>query len=833
MGCPLSLDTQENLFKVKKPYQYIDSEYLSFNKDFETAKVRLVFAFPDKYEIAVNNLGQKILYAAVNSQENCMADRVYAPDFDYRKILSEQNIPLAALESKKNVKDFDIAAFSLQYELAFPTMLEMLRLSGIPLKRENRNGDFPLIIAGGPCCYNPEPVEDFIDLFMIGDGEELIIELIEKYSQLKNTQLSKEEIIKELSKLEGVYSPQERNKTRKRIYDISKDNSVLRAPVPHSLSLADRVVLEIRRGCGRMCRFCQAGHTNLPVRERKASDIINIVKKSLELTGYGEYTLLSLSSNDYSNIESVIEELSSELNDKKISVSLPSQRIDRFSAKLARLVNGVHSRTVTLAPEAGSQRLRNVINKNITEEQIISTVNECYQNGFSNIKLYFMIGLPTETAGDIKEMAELLKKIKYKGKELRNNLNLKSDLNLTCTVSVFVPRPFTPFQWCKQESQQVIKEKITYLFECIRGLKGIKINYSDGYTSAFEAALARGDRKYNNFILALHKKGVYLSSWSENVDKDLWETTAIECGFDINEDSQKEFLTEEELHWDIIDTGIDKDWLIKQHDSAMNAESAVPCEFNCVSCGVCKNLKTHKHVDENYVFTPKTKQLENSEKKSFRYRLKLAKRSEMRYTSHLDWQNTIIKMLYRSGFDLCFTQGYNPSPKFSLGVPLPIFAESECELVDIELYSDVSNEVLIEKLNSVLPPLVRVLSAERSEKQAAAIDVLAQWAEYLIYPLKENVLKKEDLLYIKDNISSSNKIFIEKISKKGIKKLVEIKQSIKSAEVFDNKLKVILKTGKSDEIPALRPDDLMKYYDDQTVFRIIRTAFFDKDMNRL
>ena len=833
MTSPISTDFQCLLYKVKKPYQYIGEEYFSCNKDFDTADVKMVLAFPDKYEVAISNLGQKILYDVVNSTDSFMADRVYAPDIDFRNILKENNQPLYALESKRQVKAFDIVGFSLQYELAYPTVLEMLSLSNIPLKREERAEDDPIIAAGGPGCFNPKPMQDFIDIFMIGDGEEVIIELMSKYKELKEQNKARNEIIKELSNIEGIYAPQYPKITKKRIYDISKSNKAPKAPIPYSSSVHDRTIIEIRRGCGRMCRFCQAGHINLPIRERKAQDIIDMVKTSTKQTGYDEYSLLSLSSNDYANIENVIETLSPEMHKRKVSVSLPSQRIDRYSTKLAQLVRDVRATTATLAPEAGSQRLRNVINKNLTEDQIIDTILNCYKNGFSNIKLYFMIGLPTETYEDLDEMAELFRKIRYRSKQIKQELELSNGLTLTCTVSIFVPKPFTPFQWCSQNSQTVIREKIKYLLEQTNKIKGVKINYHNSFTSKVECALSRGDEKYNNFFLSLHKKGVYLSTWDENVDKNLWETTARESGFDIDEDAQKSYSLEEELPWDIIDAGLNKKWLKAQYNNAMQANNITPCEFNCVNCGVCKNLKTHKVIDKPFEPEINNNTEEKETRQPIKYRLKISKMNEMRYISHLDWQNTLTKTLYRSGLDLCFSQGFNPTPKFSLGVALPIFIESECELTDIEIYNDTDEQTLISKLNNVLPKDIRVLSANKIDKNTQSIDIIAQWAMYTFTPLKTGILKNEDLLYIRDKISSSNEIFIEKINKKGIKKLVNIKPAIKSIDVNENTLQMILKTGQSDEIPSVKPEDVIKLYKPDVEFRIIRKAFYDKDMNRL
>ncbi len=829
----LPTEMQCSLYKVMKPYRYTGGEYLSWNKDFESAQVKLALAFPDKYEIAISNLGQKILYDKVNRDERFLADRIYAPDNDFRQILTDKKELLSALETKKPAKEFDILGFSLQYELAYPAMLEMIKLSGIEINRNNRKETDPIIAAGGPCCFNPSPVEDFIDIFMIGDGEELIIEILENYKKLKEKNISRAEIIKELAKIEGIYAPSLRNKAKKRIYDISKDNTIVQSPVPYSSGVHDRSIIEIRRGCGRMCRFCQAGHVTLPIRERKAQDVIKMVKDSTLKSGYDEYSLLSLSSNDYTNIESVIEELSCEMNKRKVSVSLPSQRIDRYSQKLAQMVRTVRATTVTLAPEAGSQRLRNVINKNLTEEQIINTVLNCYKNGFSGIKLYFMIGLPTETLSDLDEMVELFRKIKYKSKEIKKELELKDTLNLTCTVSIFVPKPFTPFQWFGQNRREEIKNKIGYLLDKVKPLKGVKINYHNSFTSKLECALTRGDKRFNKFIYELHKKGVYLSTWDENVDKQLWEDTAKECGIDLDYEAQRQYDLNEELPWDIIDVGIDKSWFIEQYNNALNAKNITPCEFNCVNCGVCKNLKTHKVTDKPYTAATKDDIKNSEERTPVKYRLKLTKENEMRYISHLDWQNTIIKMLYRSGLDLCFSQGFNPTPKFSLGIALPIFVESKCEMIDIEIYNKIPENELTEKLNSVLPDNIRVLESKEIEKSMPAIDITAQWAKYSFEPLKEGILKKEDLVYIKEKISSSEEILLEKINKKGVKKLINIRPSINSIDADEKRIYMILKTGQSDEIPSVKAEDVIKSYIKDVDFRIIREEFYDKDMNRI
>ena len=831
------------LYHSTKPYQYVGGEFLSYNKDFDSASVRFAFVFPDKYEIGISNLGVRIIYDRVNKIDRFMADRAYAPEPDFKPEF------LYGVESKRALKDFDGIGFSLQYELSYPTVLKMLEMSGISIKNSERAENEPIVFAGGPCTFNPLPMSDFIDVFCIGDGEDMMVDVCKILEQTKGK--PRKERIKELCKIEGCWGVNSEGNVNKRISQLTLENASTSYPIPFSSSVHDRAIVEIRRGCGRMCRFCQPGHVTLPIREREAKDIIKITKDLINNTGYEEYSLLSLSSNDYPNIAEVIKELSVDFNKRKINVSLPSQRIDGFSLELANLMQSVRKAGMTLAPEAGSQRLRNVIKKNISEEQILNAALTLYENGWNKIKFYFIAGLPTETLGDMDEMAELLSKIKYRSKQIKQEKGLNYGLEITCTLSIFVPKPFTPLQWCPQMDLDKITEHINYLKEKTKHIKGLKINYHEKYVSEIEAVLTRGDESLCDYIYALYKKGCYLDAWGEYFDKNVWAETAKECGFTLEKKAQKEYSLDETLPWDFVNVGLSKEWLLNEYKEAFaqgcKFNLQPTCEHKCVNCGVCTNLKTHKVLAKPYKASDKAQKVIKTEPQDptranldpnvpiYKYRLKITKKGLLKYFSHLDWQNTFHKCLQRSGLNVVYSLGFNPTMKVSMGIALPLFAESEGELVDVELYDNITEQEIIDIINPKLPDGAKIISAKQIERSFPAVDIYAQWAEYKITPYvkKDISLSESNFQQLVEKLLNSDQILIKKLTKKKQEKVVDYKKSIGSHRFENNSLYIYLKIGQGSEIPALRADDLMKLVDKEAIYEITRTKFLDEKLNEI
>lgn len=596
--------------KVAKPVRYMGNEYNMVIKDPSMVNIRFVFAFPDVYEVGMSHLGIKILYHLLNERQDTYCERVFAPWIDMEEQMRKNDVSLFSLETKENIRSFDILGFTLQYEMSYTNILNMLDLSKIPIQSCDRTNDDPFIIAGGPCAFNPEPLAQFIDFFVIGESEEILPRILDIYKLWKVKEEPRENFLLQVSIIPGIYVPSyfevsyfddgrlssllsKKNNLpakidRQVVENLNQSYFPETLIVPYMDIVHDRIVLEIFRGCTRGCRFCQAGMIYRPVRERSVERLLDLAEKIIVQTGYEEMSLSSLSTGDYGCLDELVTELMKRFEKKKVSLSLPSLRIDSFAKEYIEEVQKVRKTGLTFAPEAGTQRLRDVINKNVTEENLMSSVQDAFSLGWTSVKLYFMIGLPTESEEDLKGIASMTKHVVDAYHNISKEIRQKG-LRVTVSTSTFVPKPFTPFQWEPQISIEEIRTHQRYL-QNILHIKGVEYNWHEPELSYMEAIFSRGDRRLGNVLYSAWKLGCKFDGWSDQFKYNMWikafQENEIDPGFYANRKREKD----EVLPWDHINPGVTKEFLWSEYEAALAGKTTIDCRNECINCGVSSLL---------------------------------------------------------------------------------------------------------------------------------------------------------------------------------------------------------------------------------------------------
>lgn len=787
---------------VSKPARYLGTELNSIHKDLKEVHLKFALAFPDVYEIGMSHLGLQILYHILNSREDIAAERVFAPWVDLEHEMKVNKIPLTSLESATPLNQFDIIGFSLQSELSYTNVLNMLHLAGIPLLSGKRGEDYPLIIAGGPCAFNPEPVADFFDAIVIGEGEEAILEISDVYMDWKKSGGSKKDLLLQVSRIEGLYIPsffrvvyETDGKTKeilplvegyhrvKRgiINDINDVSFPTKPIVPFIRIVHDRLNIEICRGCTRGCRFCQAGIIYRPVRERTQGEILKIADESLGNSGYEDISLLSLSAGDYSCINELVKSLMGIYASTNLAISLPSLRIGTITPTLIREICRVRKTGFTIAPEAGTQRLRDVINKDISEDEIIETAKNMYDTGWNLIKLYFMIGLPTETLEDVQAIGGLSEKVLMSSGRPRN---------VNVSVSTFVPKAHTPFQWETQITFEESRKRIALIRQALQALRrrGLHTKWNSPKMSWLEGIFARGDRRLGAVLLIAHTLGCRFDGWSDQIRHDRWKEAFFQAKVDPGFYVTRKRDFGEVLPWDHIHTGINKDFLIMEYGKSLEARTTLDCRFfECNQCGVCEppiiqpilsKEKEHAQV-WGKAASPKP------QVKPRRYRLFFLKKGEARYFGHLDMVNIFIRALRRAGIPINYSQGFHPLPKISFGTALPLGMESLEEHLDIEILKFFLPSILLEEINQHLPEGLKILRAHQIP--LASSFPKSDATEYLVI-LDTGLMKPGRLAEFKKCHE-----FLIDIKKKKVSRRIDLKPVISDIELKNaHKLKLTI-----------------------------------------
>lgn len=599
------------LFKVEKPSRYTGGEMNEIIKDPKEVDIRFAFCFPDVYEVGMSHLGSRILYHTINLREDTYCERTFAPWPDMEELMRENNIPLFTLETKDSLNEFDMLGFTLQYEMSYTNVLNMLDMCNIPIRSSERGEDDPIVMAGGPCAYNPEPLYDIVDFFEIGEGEEMMNDVLDVYKKYKGKG-KKKEFLREISKIEGIYVPS--------LYDVSYNedgtikefkpkyddvpktvkkriiNNFTKVPfptniiVPYTEIVHDRIVLELFRGCTNGCRFCQAGMIYRPVREKTREELVELSRELVKNTGYEEISLSSLSTCDYSDIKELVHDLMRENEEKRVGVALPSIRVDAFSVDLLKDIQKVRKTGLTFAPEAGSQRMRDIINKGLTEEKILDAATSAFEAGWKTLKLYFMVGLPYETLDDCRGIGELAEKIVYRYKQVPKTKGNNKGLRLTVSTSILVPKPFTPFQWAPMARIEDVNEKINAVKDSIKS-GCIVYNYHEQKTSVMESVFARGDRRLCDVLIKAFENGAKFDGWGQYFKYDVWLDALKECNLDVDFYAYRDRNYDEILPWDFIDIGVNRKYLERENEKAKKAELTQNCRKGCTGCGVNVNFK--------------------------------------------------------------------------------------------------------------------------------------------------------------------------------------------------------------------------------------------------